>query len=217
MVNSYDTFIFDLDGTLVTLEIDFSALKKELGELLASYGFPKEKILWKKSTIESLELFKKEMETLSLDSKTAMDKVRSRIYKYEVEMASRTMPIDGATNILEYLKKKGYKIAIVTRNNRRAAKISIKNACISQYIDVVVAREDVTNMKPDPEQFETALQALGSLPKNSVVVGDFIFEITAGKKLGCFTIGVLTGNGDKELLKGADNIISSVAELRMLF
>jgi len=51
------------------------------------------------------------------------------------------------------------------------------------------------------------------------MVGDHAMDISAGKAMGMFTIGVLTGAGTRETLTaaGADLIVESVRELaRML-
>ncbi|MHC1605750.1 MAG: HAD family hydrolase [Candidatus Methanofastidiosia archaeon] len=215
----YNTFLFDLDGTLVTMEMDFFSLRKRIEKILISYGFPEDKVKWKEGTgtIDSLMKFKREMKEMGLDATKTYDELNAFIYDYELQQAVHTRPINGAIETLEYLKHKNYKIAIVTRNNKESSAISIKNAGISSLIDTLITREDAKKLKPHPEQFEKALKALNSLPQNSIVVGDYYFEMVAGKKLGCLTIGVLTGTGDEKCLKDADIILPSVAELKKLF
>jgi len=213
----YDTFIFDLDGTLVTHEMDFAAHRKELEKILLSRGLPEEKLIWKDGFIASFNIFCKELNSLGYDEDRVIDELIESIRLYEVERASYTKAIEGATEVLSYLKGKGYKIAIVTRNNRDAANISIDNAGFREYVDVIIARDDASAMKPKEDQFVIALERLGSSPESTVVVGDYSHEITAGNRLGCMTIGVLSGSGDLERLKGAEIIVSSAKDIMDYF
>jgi len=213
----YDTFIFDLDGTLVTLEMDFKALRKELEEILCSHGFPEDKIAWDISIVDSLDLFREEMAILKLDGDSAVNDVIARVYEYEVERAEHTVAIPGARETLSHLRDKGYKIAVATRNNKDAALVSLENAGLLPYVDTLLSREDAERLKPHPDQFERALKRLGTTPEKAIVVGDYTYEITAGKTLGCLTIGVLSGGGNEDDLKEADIIVESVAELQHFF
>jgi len=206
----FDTFIFDLDGTLVTHEMDFASHMLELERILVERGLPKEKLVWKDGFIASFNTFKKELDAIGHDGGQVIDELIESIRCYEVSRAPYTRAIEGATDTLRYLREKGYKIAIVTRNNKKAAKISIDNAQLRKYADIIITRDDVPSMKPKEEQFVVALEKLGSRPENTVVVGDYSHEIIAGNKMGCMTVGVLSGSGDKERLKDAKLIISSV-------
>ncbi len=209
----YKAAIFDLDGTLVTMEMDFASLRKQLEIIYASYGYPPESIRWTRATIDSIKRFRKEMNESGFDGDGALDAVRSTIYEYEVRQAPLATPIPGALGLLGSLKEKGYHIAVVTRNNRDAATCSMNNTGLRPFVDLLVAREDVKIMKPDPEQFEAVLSRFGVTAAETVVIGDFTFEIEAGKALGCHTIGVLTGTGSRKDLADADRIVPSVADL----
>jgi len=213
----HDTFIFDLDGTLVTHEMDFPSHMLELERILLTRGLPKEKLVWKSGFIASFNEFKRELDALGIDGGGVIDELIESIRRYEVERAPYTRAIDGAIDTLEYLKEKGYKIAIVTRNNREAANISIDNAGLRDYADIIVTRDDVSPMKPKEEQFVLALERLGSCPDEAVVVGDYSHEIVAGNKMGCMTIGVLSGSGDRERLKDANIVVSSVKDIMDYF
>jgi len=213
----YDTFIFDLDGTLVTHEMDFTSHKKELERIVLSHGLPDDKIIWKKGFIDTFNDFREEFSRMGIDGEMVINKLIQSIREYEISRAPHTREIPGAVDALRYLKNKGYKIAIVTRNNKDAARISIKNAGLDEYTDAIFTREDTQAMKPKIEQFKAALNRLGSSPKNTVVIGDYCHEIDAGNKMGCLTIGVLTGSGDKDMLKDAKLLLNSVTDIKNYF
>jgi len=209
----YKAAIFDLDGTLVTMEMDFASLRTQLEEIYVSYGFPRERIRWMRATIDSIKQIREEMNESGYDGEGALVAVKSAIYEYELRQAPFARLIPGARELLRHLKDKGYHIAVVTRNNKEAALCSMGNTGLDSYVDLLVAREDVKVMKPNPEQFELVLERFCVAPEETVVIGDYVFEIEAGRVLGCYTIGVLTGTGTREDLADADIVVDSVAEL----
>ena len=60
-----------------------------------------------------------------------------------------------------------------------------------------------------------AMDCLGTTPERTIMVGDGAMDIQAGKALGMFSIGVLSGNSSraKLLAHGADLVLASVADL----
>lgn len=213
----YDTFIFDLDGTLVSHEMNFSYLREELERIIVSYGYNAKGMIWEAGLIDTLKHIRTDMKKMGLDGDRAIGDAKKRIYDYEMERAPFSSLIPGTIDVLKHLRSKGCKIAIVTRNNRQSAEISVKNAGISEYVDLLIARGDTPTMKPDPAQFIHVLELLGSNADSTVVVGDYVHEIEAGNALGCYTIGVLTGTGDTESLRIADVVVYSLKDIIKLF
>ena len=76
-------------------------------------------------------------------------------------------------------------------------------------------RHRVTQVKPHPAHLQAALDCLGTTPERALMVGDGAMDIQAGKALGMFSIGVLSGNSPraKLLAHGADLVLASVADL----
>ena len=214
MTMKYRAILFDLDGTLVTMEMDFKGLRIELEAIYRSYGMRQEDITWGRATIDSIKEFRRRMDDQGLPGREALEAVKQRIHSYELEQAPKAQAIPGAVGLLSWLRDEGYRIAVATRNNRDAAWCSMENTGILPFVDLLVARDDVQRMKPHPEQFERVFEALGIAPAETLVVGDYTFEIEAGRALGCHTVGVLTGTGTREDLADADIVIPSVADLR---
>jgi phosphoglycolate phosphatase-like HAD superfamily hydrolase len=74
-----------------------------------------------------------------------------------------------------------------------------------------VARDDAPP-KPDPEAVFAACRILGVDPKACVMVGDYTFDIQAGKNAGCRTIFIETDKF-RHLDPGSDARIKSLEEL----
>lgn len=57
----------------------------------------------------------------------------------------------------------------------------------------VVSLEEVEGTKPAPDIFELALKRAGSLPEETVAVGDSVWEVESDKEAGVSTVAVLAG------------------------
>ncbi|KYK34756.1 MAG: hypothetical protein AYK19_02465 [Theionarchaea archaeon DG-70-1] len=209
-----DTFLFDLDGTLVTMELDFAQIRKEVDHILVDKGYPQELLDYKKSVLETINSAVTYLQENGLTWKELKKEVDTYLEKTELEAASRAVLLEGAKDILVTLKEKKKKVGIITRNNRRVALNVLKKSGLSPYVDIVLARDDVDNVKPHPDHVVKAVEKLDSTPECTVVLGDHHFEIEAGNKAGCYTVGFLTGSGTKETLKNADIILDSIKDLK---
>ena len=64
---------------------------------------------------------------------------------------------------------------------------------VEQYCQAFLPRDHVTQVKPHPGHLQTALTRLGTAPSRTIMVGDGVLDIQAGKALGMFSVGVLSG------------------------
>jgi phosphoglycolate phosphatase len=201
--------IFDLDGTLQSLEIDFHGLRTKLSALFEGYGHP---------PLEGplLEAVEKALETLSEKGMPGPEVENARHQAYHMmdswEMASypraRTFP--GVQESLAELASRGCRLAVQSRACRAYVQRSLER--IGFDFDAVAAREDVERAKPDPEGIIMLMGRLRSTPQTTLVVGDHPFDIDAGKRAGTFCAGVLSGAGTEENLvrAGADVVFDRV-------
>ncbi|MBU7019385.1 MAG: HAD family hydrolase [Theionarchaea archaeon] len=210
----HDTFLFDVDGTLVSMELDFVQIRKEVDALLVSRGFPEEQLIKTASILETITSAVEYMRVKGLGWKQMKEEADSYLERVELEAASKAVLIKGADTVLKLLKKHNKKIGVITRNNRRVVLNILEKSGLSTYVDTVLARDDVEKVKPHPDHVLQALGNLNSSPEKTVVIGDHHFEIEAGNTAGCFTIGLLTGSGTKDTLKDADMVLDSINDLK---
>jgi len=128
--------------------------------------------------------------------------------------AGRLIPGTEAT--LKSLRQKGIKIGIITRNCEDAVRKVFPN--INDFCDVFVSRNSVKKVKPHPDHLTYVMELLEISGKESVMVGDHLIDVQAGKGAGMKTIGVLTGRISKEEFEkaGADYILRNVSEVSEL-
>lgn len=210
MLYEIDTVLFDFDGTLVDISIDFAQMRRGVIALGLEYGVSSEPDLY---VLESLEdIFGRLLRRNSDRAKEFRQRAEKLIVDIEMDAAagSRTMP--GADKALRELKDKGIKIGIVTRNCRSAV---MKAAEMAGFIyDLLLTRDDVDKVKPDPQHLLDALNLLDSQPDKALMVGDHPMDILAGKKAGMKTAAVLTSKSSEDFEEVApDLILTSIPEL----
>ena len=146
-------FLFDLDGTLFEAPYDWNRIRRELGV--------KGRLI--------LEHFK----TLPPDERREKEKKLLSV-KWEATLKGRSR--EGVRELLEDIKKKGKKTAIVTNNSVEVASYIIRK--YSLPVDVLITRED-GSFKPYREPVAQALNKLGEKAEESVFVGDNDLDIMA--------------------------------------
>jgi phosphoglycolate phosphatase len=206
-------FVFDFDGTLAVLNIDFSFMKERVFELIKRFGVNGESVK-ERYLLEIID----EVYSLLLRKKSpgaARFYQEAHLILHEVEMkaADKGKLIPGAEGALRTVKANGMKLGIVTRNCEEAVRKVFPE--IDEFCDVFISRDSIVKVKPHPEHLAAALKALGIPAEEAVMIGDHVIDIQAGKRAGMKTIGVLTGTTRKEEFEqaGANYVLVDVSEI----
>ncbi len=96
----------------------------------------------------------------------------------------------GLTEMLEFLKSNGLKIAVATSTSAQTAHKIIKMAGVYNYFNAFVCGDDVKNGKPHPEVFLTAAEKLLLLPTECVAFEDSINGIKSAHSAKMTTVMV---------------------------
>ena len=207
------TIIFDFDGTLAKLNIDFHRMRKAVGKLILSYGITKDEL----HTDFVLEMIDSAAAILnqrsSHISKKFFDEANSIIEKIEIEAAENGELFDRTKELLNSLNSLKISCGIITRNCAKAVKIVFPD--ILSYCPVVVCRDAVNKVKPHPEHLNMALNKLGGSAKHTLMIGDHPLDIKTGRRAGTKTCGVLTGHFQKNdfIKAGADLVLPHAADI----
>ncbi|CAD7940963.1 unnamed protein product [Amoebophrya sp. A25] len=164
--------VFDMDGTLtLPHQIDFAAMR-------AAVGAPKGKdiVSWI-NAIESEE-----------ERKAAHEKIR----KLEMEADYNLQP--DAIDVLSYLKRRGYKLGLVTRNfpggvGRFLDTVKKEINDISTLFDGIRTREDV-NIAPKPSGdaiIDLCKTVFHCDPRDVLMIGDHLDDILCGQNAGAYS------------------------------
>jgi phosphoglycolate phosphatase len=178
-----DTVLFDFDGTLVETPLDFARMRREVLALAADYGA----VPLAESYI--LEIIAHAQQQLGAhDHQTAEDFVQRAeriLTDIEMEGADHAQPLPGVEETLRKLRERGISIAIVTRNCRPAVERVLERFPLPH--DLILTRDDVVRVKPDPDHLLEAVRQLGSQPERVLMVGDHPMDVLAGYQAGMRT------------------------------
>jgi len=110
-------------------------------------------------------------------------------------------PFDGIVEALEALSKNGTALGVVTSKGRTGAHRGLRHCGLDGYFQAVVAANDVERHKPHPEPVLHALELLDRGPEGTVFIGDSPFDMAAGRDAGVQTAAALWGPFERETLE----------------
>jgi HAD superfamily hydrolase (TIGR01509 family) len=159
--------IFDLDGTLTEPLLDFEAIRREVG--IAS-GLP---------ILEALESF----------DAAARARAEVILRRHEMEAIRAATLADGCNELLAELASRGVPLAILTRNVREAVEDFVRRFDVR--VMAAFTREDGPP-KPSPAGVLSLCRTFGLPPSAVWMVGDYKYDVIAGRDAGCRTALVLS-------------------------
>jgi hydrogenase expression/formation protein HypE len=186
--------LFDFDGTLTVPDtLDFAAVR-------AAVGCPAGQGL-----LEFLEGIE------DAEERRAKEGVLGAM---EAQAAENTRENAGATELVEYLHRSGVPMGIITRNTQQSIDRSFAKlpGIDPGHFDVVVTRDLPLNPKPFPDGVLYAAEQLGVDVAELLVVGDYAFDIQAGKRAGALAMYLYNDPGGPFDGEGADFVVHSLGE-----
>jgi hydrogenase expression/formation protein HypE len=172
--------LFDFDGTLTQPGVlDFPAIKAELGCPAAT------------PVLEYIQ---------SLDDLRERSAAVARLDAFETAGAAASQPNPGAEALIRWFRSRKVVVGIVTRNNLASVRLALENfhATRLRDFDLVISRDDAVAPKPSRDGIILASRRLGVDPARILMVGDFIFDMEAGRAAGTLT-ALLDPNHDPAL------------------
>lgn len=171
-------WIFDLDGTLTVAQHDFAAIRRELGVPMD------EDIL---EYLGRLPMAERERLNRELDA-------------IELRLASEVEPAPGAAELILELHRREVRLGILTRNLHSVAIVSLERIGVLECFEpqAILGRNDAPP-KPAPDGIHQLLDGWQVPVAEAVMVGDFRFDLEAGRAAGCHTCLVLEDNPWPEL------------------
>ncbi|MFE5518475.1 HAD family hydrolase [Streptomyces virginiae] len=184
----YAAWIFDFDGTLVdTGDLNIAAVHAALTE----HGLHNIPLAWMQTApLADLTALRGQLHT-DLGARlecTDADLVRSARAHW-LANAHRAVPIPQMVALAHAAALRG-PIAVASANDGAIVRTGLDHAGLSGVVAVVVAREDVTRLKPAPDAFQIAARRLDVPPERCLVYENTDEGVTAARAAGMHVVDV---------------------------
>ncbi|NIN52703.1 MAG: HAD-IA family hydrolase [Nitrososphaeria archaeon] len=178
--------IFDMDGTLIDLPVNWFRTKRRLAELLkADLSAPLVIPSVYKVARQDPDLLRRAFEIIE-----------------EEEMASisHSRALRGAKSLIAKLK--GHRLAVVTLQGKAAAYKALRKAGLLRFFDEIVTREISSDRA---EQIQVVKEKIHG--RKYIMIGDRLNDVESAKKEGCYAILL---KPDLQTDVGADLVVESL-------
>lgn len=210
----YQTYVFDLDGTLLDTLGDLAA---STNYALRTHGMPEHslddvrrfvgngvRVLMERAVPQGAE---------NPQFEAAFQTFRTHYMQHSLDT---TKPYDGILETLEALKAEGCRLAVVS-NKMMAATQELCRHFFRDTIEVAIGEHEAQGIrkKPAPDTVNEAFRQLSVGKERAVYVGDSDVDILTARNSGLPCISVLWGFRDRDFLiqHGAETFISAPSEL----
>ena len=184
--------IFDMDGTLTRPFLDFRAIH-------AAIGIPE-------PLLENM---------LALPPGTERSRAFEILERFEDEAADASELNEGALDVLHFLASRSIPSGLLTRNSRRSTERTLAKHRLR--FAICITRDDAP-AKPRPEPLWKICEALGVPPAHALMVGDFKFDVLAGRNAGTRTALLTHGKRPGYLDEiSPDHLLERLDDLLRLF
>ncbi|PSQ58392.1 MAG: phosphoglycolate phosphatase [Halobacteriales archaeon SW_9_67_25] len=165
-MTEYDAVVYDLDGTLVCLDVDWGAAAVEAAEVLAARGIDTGGMdLWDMLERADEEGYRGSLESVLTDHERAGARTADPLPLAE----DLPLPVP---------------VGVCSLNCEAACHIALETHGLDGHVDVVVGRDTVDTYKPDPEPLLAAARGLGAEPDETLFVGDSESDAEAARRAG---------------------------------
>ncbi|UVI33112.1 HAD family hydrolase [Paenibacillus spongiae] len=205
------SLIFDFDGTIIDTETPWYYAFKDIYQ---EYGVDLPLELWSKCIGTSFDHFNpfQHLEQC-LNQPMNREEIEIRSKEHYKKYINNVKLRDGVVHVLSEARLKGLSIAIASSSTRSWIVPYLEKHEILHYFDYIVTKDDVSQIKPNPELYVKAIELLNVKPTETIAIEDSLNGLIAAKAAGIYC--VVTPNEVTKALpfEGHDLILSSLQEI----
>ena len=188
ILKDIDLVIFDFDGTIADLDINWAQLRQSLkidesqkiGDVIQDYAVT-------------------DHPNLAIVSEAEISGLKNNGLR------------QTATKVISQLVEEGYKVAIFTRNSRKVVELALMSTSFRGKLKIV-GREDVLLLKPNPQGIHMLMESSKAQPNKTVLIGDTYHDIESAHSAGVRSVIVHNLRNDYQP-QGADYYIDDLSQL----
>lgn len=166
-------WVFDMDGTLTVAVHDFLYIRRmlEIPEHADILGH------------------------LALLPSTEAAQKHAWLLEHERHLAINSQPALGAIELVQHLHQQGRKLAILTRNAKELALLTLEAIdLLDCFNDTLILGREQATPKPHPDGLLKIAQYWQISPEQMVMVGDFLMDLKTAHAAGSYAVQVNTAN-----------------------
>ncbi|MBQ7797466.1 MAG: YjjG family noncanonical pyrimidine nucleotidase [Lachnospiraceae bacterium] len=227
-MKKYEVLLFDVDGTL----LDFDKAEAEgIEGLLKHFDVPvteenkhkyhlTNKRYWE--ALERGEITRDQVLSLRFEEYFGDFGIQVNGAKvddlYRQYLNASAVLIDGAIDLLEYLKGK-YPLYIVTNGVAETQYNRLAKSGLDKYFDGIFISEEANAQKPQPEFFEYCFEKMGRRDvEHMLIIGDSLTsDMRGGNNAGIDTMWYNPKHEENKTEVHLDYIVTTLAELKDMF
>lgn len=214
----FKAIILDLDGTLAYTIDD---LRSGMNGMLEETGYPLRSVEDILSAINygSREFVRRCLPEEAGNDKEIFEKCFERYnYHYARHYLDSTHPYDKMPETLDVLKKKGYKLAVLSNKGHEHTVNLVNKIFPEGLFDIVLGNSGRFPTKPEPDSALYIATELGVKPNEVLYVGDSNIDMQTARNAGFFACGVTWGYRSADVLisSGASVLLSKPEELLVI-
>ncbi|MEF8852531.1 MAG: HAD-IA family hydrolase [Haloarculaceae archaeon] len=165
-MSEYDAIVYDLDGTLVRLDVDWDAVRERTAAVLTARDVD----------VGGADVWT--VRELAADH-GLLDRVDEVIAEFERDGARTATRLPLADDLPH-----GVPVGVCSLNAESACRIALELHGLDRHVEAVVGRGTVETVKPDPGPLLYAAERLGVAPERALFVGDSDSDRVAAERAG---------------------------------
>lgn len=173
MTDDYAAIVYDLDGTLVDLLVDWEAARRDAAAVLRTHGVDTSGMdLW--DVLEAAE------------PNGARQPVEETIATHEREGARRAERLPLADALPHDVP-----VGVCSLNSESACRIALERHEVDGHVDALVGRDTLDTYKPDPAPLLETVRRLSADPAAALFVGDSERDAVTAERAGVDFVSVV--------------------------
>lgn len=219
-----DAAIFDKDGTLFDFRATWGGWTARAIDHLADHGADRALLARRLGYDVAAGVFAKDSPVIASTTPELVDIMHGFVPRMdkgqlldilsELSVAAPQAPAVPLRPVFEALKARGLKLGLATNDTEAPARAHLAGAGVLDLFDFVAGCDSGWGGKPAPGQLLAFADRVGLDPARSVMVGDSLHDLHAGRDAGMKRVAVLTGIAEAgELGPHADVVLPDISHL----
>jgi HAD superfamily hydrolase (TIGR01509 family) len=139
--------------------------------------------------------------------------LRSRVRQYRLQTLSTSPALPGVMDYIESAKRLGLRLAVASSSEHAWVEKYLRQLGLLAAFELLICRENVRHIKPEPDLFLAALEALNLQAGDVLVLEDSQNGVLAARRAGMRVVAVPNPITALGMIEGASLVLASLADL----